>query len=75
MVQEHQVHAHDLIFPLFLLENPTDRLEVGSMPGIYRLGIEGILAEIEACLKVGVRSFDIFPVVDEKHKDKQAIQH
>lgn len=72
LVQENQVHPHNLIFPLFLLEEPAKRIEVDSMPGIYRLGIEEILKEIEACLKVGVRSFDLFPVVAEHHKDKMA---
>ncbi len=72
MVQENQVHARDLIFPLFLLEKENGRVEVESMPGIFRMGIEGILKEIEACLKVGVRSFDLFPVVNEQYKDKMA---
>lgn len=72
LVQEYQVHAHDLIFPLFLLEDPKAKVEVDSMPGIFRMGTEEILREIEACLKVGVRSFDIFPVVPEKYKDKNA---
>ena len=72
LVQENQVHPHDLIFPLFLLEKPEQRIEVESMPGIFRMGVDEILKEIEACLKVGVRSFDLFPVVDEAHKDKMA---
>ena len=42
------------------------------MPGIYRLTLDHTLKEIEACLKLGVKSFDIFPVVDDKHKDKLA---
>ncbi len=72
LVQEHQVQAHDLIFPLFLLENSTGKVEVDSMPGIFRLGIDNMLREIEACLNVGVRAFDVFPVVEEKYKDKMA---
>jgi porphobilinogen synthase len=31
-----------------------------------------MLQEIEECMKLGIYSFDIFPVVDEKHKDKMA---
>lgn len=31
-----------------------------------------MLREIEACLNVGVRAFDVFPVVEEKYKDKMA---
>ncbi len=72
LVQETLVTTNDLIFPMFLLEAPRGSLEVDSMPGIYRLGIEPMLKEIESCMKLGIRSFDIFPVVDDVHKDKMA---
>ncbi|TRX51615.1 porphobilinogen synthase [Fulvivirga sp. M361] len=72
LVQEHHITTDDLIFPLFLLEQPKGAIEVASMPGIYRLGIEPMLKEIEECLKLGIKAFDIFPVVEEKHKDKMA---
>ena len=42
------------------------------MPGIYRLGLDHMLKEIEECLQLGVKAFDIFPVVEESHKDKMA---
>lgn len=72
MVEETKVTTDDLIFPLFLLEDPKGKIEVNSMPGIYRLGIDNMLKEIEECLKLGVAAFDIFPVVNEAHKDKMA---
>jgi porphobilinogen synthase len=42
------------------------------MPGIYRLTLDLLLKEIESCMKLGICSFDIFPVVTEGHKDKLA---
>ncbi len=72
LVQETQVTTNDFIFPLFLLEGVDDKIEVDSMPGIYRLGIEQMLKEIEACLKLGIHAFDVFPVVPEHYKDKTA---
>lgn len=72
MVEETKVTTDDFIFPLFLLEGENDRIEVDSMPGIYRLGIEKMLKEIEACLKLGINAFDVFPVVPEHYKDKTA---
>jgi len=72
LVQETRVTANDLIYPLFLLEPANGRIEVDSMPGIYRMGIEPMLKEIDECVHLGVRSFDIFPVVDDQHKDKSA---
>ena len=62
----------DLILPLFLLEGEGKKSEVDSMPGIFRLSCDLMLQEIESCLKLGIKAFDIFPVVDESHKDKYA---
>lgn len=72
MVEETKVRTDDFIFPLFLLEGANDKIEVDSMPGIYRLGLDKILKEIEACLKLGINAFDVFPVVSEHYKDKAA---
>jgi porphobilinogen synthase len=72
MVEETKVTTSDLIFPLFLLEDANASIEVDSMPGIYRLGLEKLLKEIEACMKLGVTAFDVFPVVPESYKDKSA---
>lgn len=72
LVQENHVTVNDLIFPMFLLEGKQQRSEVSSMPGIFRLGLEPMLEEVEACLKLGIKAFDIFPVVEEQHKDQMA---
>ena len=72
LVEETKVTTDDLIFPLFLLEGASDKVEVESMPGIYRLGLDHLLAEIEQCLELGVQTFDVFPVVPEHYKDKMA---
>lgn len=74
LVQETVVTTNDFIFPLFLLEGNNKRVEVASMPGIFRLTLDLMLKEIEECLKLGIKAFDVFPVVDEKHKDKEATQ-
>ncbi|MEM6524076.1 MAG: porphobilinogen synthase [Bacteroidota bacterium] len=72
LVQETKLSTDDFIFPLFLMEEAKAKSEVESMPGINRLGIELMLKEVEHCLSLGIRTFDIFPVVEERHKDKTA---
>lgn len=42
------------------------------MPGIHRLSEDLMLKEIEECLQLGIKAFDIFPVVSESYKDKMA---
>lgn len=42
------------------------------MPGIFRLSLDLMLKEIESCLKLGIKAFDVFPVVEETYKDQMA---
>ncbi|MBT1703003.1 porphobilinogen synthase [Chryseosolibacter indicus] len=72
MVEETRVTTDDLIFPLFLVDGTNKKIEVASMPGIYRLSTDLMLKEIEECLKLGIRSFDVFPAVEDQYKDKVA---
>lgn len=72
LVEETRVTNDDLIFPLFLVEGSNKKIEVASMPGIFRLSADLMLKEIESCLKLGVRAFDIFPAVEDQYKDKIA---
>ncbi|MEO7988026.1 MAG: porphobilinogen synthase [Chryseolinea sp.] len=72
LVEETKVTTDDLIFPLFLVEGKNQKIEVGSMPGIFRLSTDLMLKEIEECLSLGIRAFDIFPAVEDHHKDKIA---
>ncbi|WMN06076.1 porphobilinogen synthase [Marivirga arenosa] len=72
MVEETTLTTKDFIFPLFLLEGTNKKVEVDSMPGIYRFTLDLMLKEIEECLNMGIKAFDVFPVVDEKYKDKMA---
>jgi porphobilinogen synthase len=72
MVEETSVTVNDLIFPLFLVDGTNKKIEVGSMPGIFRLSTDVMLKEIEDCLKLGIKAFDIFPAVEDQHKDKTA---
>ncbi|HEX5171233.1 MAG TPA: porphobilinogen synthase [Cyclobacteriaceae bacterium] len=72
LVEETRVTTDDLICPLFLIEGTNKQTEVESMPGIFRLSADLMLKEIESLLNLGVRAFDIFPAVEEHHKDKTA---
>ncbi len=72
LVQEAILLPQHFIYPLFLLEGNAPKIEISSMPGIFRLNLLDMLHEIEECLKIGIESFIIFPVVDESKKDKTA---
>jgi porphobilinogen synthase len=72
MVEETSVTTNDLIYPLFLLDGSSQKVEVNSMPGIFRMSADLMMKEIEECMNVGIRAFDVFPAVEEQYKDKTA---
>lgn len=69
MVEETSLSVKDLIYPLFLVDGAQKKIEVNSMPGIFRYSIDTMLSEIESCLKLGIKSFDVFPAYPESLKD------
>lgn len=74
MLQETHLTASNLIFPLFIVEGENQKTEVASMPGIYRYSIDNLLREIESCLQLGLRAFDLFPNINDSLKDKYATE-
>lgn len=72
MVQENHLSASNLIFPLFIVDGQAQKTEVKSMPGIYRYSIDNLLREVESCMNLGLRAFDLFPNIEDSLKDKYA---
>jgi porphobilinogen synthase len=72
LVQENTVTVNDLIYPLFLIEGKNKKSEVASMPGIYRWSGDLLLKEMESCMKLGIKTFALFPNISESLKDKTA---
>ncbi|MDF2452076.1 MAG: hemB [Bacteroidota bacterium] len=74
LIQENHVSVNDFIFPLFLIDGKNKKSEVKSMPGIFRLSPDLMLKEIESCMKLGIMTFDVFPSLTDKFKDKRATE-
>ncbi|MFM8596232.1 MAG: porphobilinogen synthase [Flavobacteriales bacterium] len=72
MVEETQISAAHLIYPIFLKDGKGIQEEVLSLPNNFRWSLDKLLPEIEACMSLGVKTFDIFPAVDEALKDQMA---
>jgi porphobilinogen synthase len=74
MVEETRLSVKDFIFPLFLIDGINQKVEVASMPGIYRYSLDLMLKEVEQCMNLGIMAFDIFPAYPESKKDKYATE-
>ncbi|MEJ6583803.1 MAG: porphobilinogen synthase [Crocinitomicaceae bacterium] len=72
MVEETKLGVENLIYPIFIEDGKGIKNEVKSLPNNYRWSIDTLLPEIESCVKLGINSFDIFPVIKEELKDELA---
>lgn len=72
MVRETRLGLSDLIYPLFLVNGNGIKTEVASLPGNFRWSPDTVLGEIESCMELGLRSFVLFPAVEESLKDSTA---
>ena len=68
LVREHHLHADDLIYPVFVLDQDEGTEAVSSMPGVERLGRSALYAAAERCLTLGVPVLALFPVIDAAFK-------
>lgn len=72
MVEETKLGVENLIYPVFLLDGKGIKTEVKSLPNNFRWSLDMLIPEIESCLNLGIKTFDLFPAVDEKLKDQIA---
>ena len=71
ILQEHKLNVDDLIYPIFVSEDITEKKVIKSMPGIYRHSPETILYEIEKCSTLKIPAVAIFPVINQTKKDNE----
>jgi porphobilinogen synthase len=68
LVREHAVTAHDLIYPVFVLDGEKRREPVASMPGVERVSLDLLLPVAEQCVALGIPAIALFPVIDPQLK-------
>jgi porphobilinogen synthase len=68
LVREHALTAHDLIYPVFILDGQGQRQAVASMPGVERLSVDLLLPVAQECVELGIAVMALFPVIDAKLK-------
>ena len=68
LVREHAVKAHDLIYPVFVVNGLQQRQVISSMPGVERLSLDLLLPVAEDCVKLGIPVMALFPVIEQSLK-------
>jgi porphobilinogen synthase len=72
LVRETTLRADDLILPLFVSEKVSGRVPVASMPGVFQLSAQELVAEAAAAHADGILAVLIFGIPE--HKDERASQ-
>jgi porphobilinogen synthase len=66
LVRETVLAPDDLIWPLFAVPGKKVRNPVKSMPGVFQLSVDELVAEAQAGYDAGVRSVILFGVPEKK---------
>ncbi len=66
LVRETTLAPDDLIWPLFVVPGKKVRNPVKSMPGVFQLSVDELVAEAQAGWDAGVRSVILFGVPEQK---------
>lgn len=72
LVEETVVRNDDLIAPLFVKEGEGAPEPVKSMPGVFRLSLNDLVAECQEIYALGIRAVALFPQVDPSLKNDEA---
>jgi len=66
LVRETVLAPDDLVWPLFVVPGQRVRNPVKSMPGVFQLSVDELVAEAQAGFEAGVRSVILFGIPEQK---------
>ena len=69
LVRETSLSPSDFMFPMFITEGENVKIEISSMPGIFRRSIDLTVEEVKELFVLGIRAVNIYVKVDESVKD------
>lgn len=72
LVRETELHASDLILPLFVMDGQNQQMPIASMPGQFRLTRDRVVATAKRAFELGIPAVALFPVIKDSLKDKYA---
>ena len=72
LVRETFLSPSNFILPLFVMEGKKQKEPIRSMPGVFRLSRDLIVAEARRAYKLGIPAVALFPVIPEKQKNRLA---
>jgi porphobilinogen synthase len=68
MLKEFSIQKEDLILPLFISDNCSDKESIDSMPEVFRWSINSLINQMETWLDIGINTFALFPCIKSEKK-------
>jgi len=70
LVAENALHVSDLIWPIFLTEGAGQRVEVASMPGVFRVSSDLVAEHVAEAASLGIPAVALFPYTPMEMRDE-----
>jgi len=74
LVAEHKLSTDDLIWPIFIREGGGAAEPIGSMPGVFRTGLDGLAAYVTEAAALKIPAIALFPATPREQKDAEGTQ-
>jgi len=71
LVAETKLSADDLIWPIFIREGGGAPEEISAMPGVLRVGLDGLAKHVEEAARLRIPAIALFPVTPPEKKNAQ----
>lgn len=69
LVRETSLSPTDFMLPIFVAEGKDVKIEIPSMPGIYRQSLDNTIKEVREIWDLGIKAVNIYVKVDDTLKD------
>lgn len=69
LVRETSLSPSDFMFPMFIMEGENTKVEIPSMPGIFRRTLDLNVEEVKELFILGIRAVNIYVKVNDNLKD------
>jgi len=69
LVAENKLSVDDLIWPIFIREGGGAPVEIAAMPGVFRVGLDGLARHVEEAAKLRIPALALFPVTPPELKN------
>ena len=68
LVEENNISARDLIWPVFVIEGQNKTESVASMPNVNRYSVDLLVQEVKKARDLGIPAIALFPITDPDKK-------